>query len=182
MNNCFIPIRIDIYPLVKPIDEFLIDWPEKRMDKLVDKSFLNPKLLEYFEQKSIKIRENFIIWHWNLPGPKNPHTDGDWLSTEIVVKKRLCGINWNFTDDSWVEFYSTEGGKPVFSYRGEYDFSTTWENTENVISIWSGRGPVIFNPQIPHNIKGTGNKRLSITLRFYETYESLRDKLNVQLL
>jgi hypothetical protein len=179
MTECFKQIPIDMYPLSKPIQEFLFDWPEKRMDKLIDSSFLNPELLKYFTRKKIKLRENFIIWHWNLPGPENPHTDGDWHSDETVVKKRLCGINWNFSEDSYVEFYSTEGGKPTFSYRGKYDFSTTWENTDKVIDVWSGAGPVIFNPQVPHNVKGTGSKRLSMTLRFYETYESLRKKLNV---
>lgn len=181
MNECFIPLPIDIYPLIKPVNEFLVDWPEKRMDKLFDESFLNPELIEFFKQKNIKLRENFIVWHWNIPGPKNPHTDGDWFSTETIVKRRLCGINWNFTEGSFVEFYSTEGGNPVFSYRGEYDFSTTWENTDKVIDTWDNAGPVIFNPQVPHNVKAIDGitKRLSITLRFYETYESLRKKLNV---
>ena len=176
MTECFEQIPIDIYPLSKPIEEFLVDWPKNRMDRLVDSKFLNSKLLDYFNQRNIKVRENFIIWNWNIPGPKDPHTDGDWFSTK---SKRLCGINWNFSDDTYVEFYSTEGGIPKYSYRGEYDFSTTWENTDKVIDVWNGTGPVIFNPQVPHNVKGNSNKRLSMTLRFYETYDSLRKKINV---
>ena len=56
MTECFKQIPIDIYPLSKPIEEFLVDWPEKRMDKLVDSSFLNPELLKYFKRK----KSNFV--------------------------------------------------------------------------------------------------------------------------
>jgi hypothetical protein len=179
MTECFKKLPINIYPFIKPVEELLADWPKKRMDKLFDISLVNPELLDYFAQRYIKIRENFILWHWNLPGPIHPHTDGDWKSTDEIVKKRLCGINWNFTPGSCVEFYSTEGATPEFYHRGEYDFSTTWKNATKVIDVWDDEGPVLFNPQIPHNIKGPGRNRLSVTLRFYETYESLRAKLNV---
>ena len=92
----------------------------------------------------------------------------------------MCGINWNFTPKTRVEFYSTEGATPKFWYRSEYDFSTSWENTTKIIDVWDDEGPVLFNPQVPHDIKGDVGveKRLSMTLRFNETYESLRDKLN----
>lgn len=179
MTDCFKKLPIDIYPFIKPVEELLVDWPEKRMDKLFDITLINPELLDYFKQRDIKIRENFILWHWNLPGPFHPHTDGDWRSNEEVVRKRLCGINWNFTPGSWVEFYSTEGASPEFYYRGEYDFSTTWRNATKVIDVWDDEGPVLFNPQVPHNVKGTRKNRISVTLRFYETYESLKEKLNV---
>lgn len=189
MTECYRELLIKIYPLIKPVEEFLTDWPEKRMDRLVDKSFINPELLKYFDDRNIKIRENFIIWHWNISYNVDdatkkqiqtilPHTDGDWFSNDLIVRKRLCGINWNFTEDSYVEFYSSEGATPKFIYRSEHDFSTRWENATEIIDEWHGAGPVLFNPQVPHNVKSFDDKRLSITLRFYETYESLRDKLN----
>jgi len=181
MNDCFIKLPISIYPLIKDAHSFLEDWPEKRMDKLLDISFINPELLEYFKSRNISIRESFILWHWHI-SQKNrlPHTDGDWFGKENHVKKRLCGINWNFTPKTRVEFYSTEGATPKFWYRSEYDFSTSWENTTKIIDVWDDEGPVLFNPQVPHDIKGDVGveKRLSMTLRFNETYESLRDKLN----
>lgn len=180
MKECYLPIDVNgIYPLRGHLEHYLYDWPEKRMDKMFDIALLNPELVNFFQSKDVKIRENFIMWHWNIPGPKWPHTDGDWFSTGHHVKKRLCGVNWNFSPGTYVEFYSTEGGNPEFSYRGEYDFSTTWKDTDKVIDVWDGQGPVIINPQIPHNVKGTDGvkKRLSITLRFYETYESLMQKL-----
>lgn len=180
MNNCYVPIDVGgLYPLIGPVEQYLFDWPEKRMDKMFDYKLLNPELLDFFKSKDVKIRENFLMWHWNVPGPKWPHTDGDWFSENQHIRKRLCGVNWNFTPGSYVEFYSIEGGKPVFSNRGEYDFSTTWENTDKVIDVWASEGPVIINPQVPHNVKGVKGitKRLSITLRFYETYESILRKL-----
>lgn len=180
MKECYVPLDFEgIHPLRWPIEEYMRDWPEKRMDKMFDVSWLNPQLLEFFHRKDVQIRENFLMWHWHVPGPKWPHTDGDWFSPHHHVRKRLCGVNWNFTPGSYVEFYSTEGGEPVFSNRGVNDFSTTWTKTDNVIDVWDGWGPVLFNPQIPHNVKGIEGvtRRLSITLRFYETYESMMRKL-----
>jgi prophage antirepressor-like protein len=36
MNECYIELSIPFYPLIKPVEEFLDNWPEKRMDKLLD--------------------------------------------------------------------------------------------------------------------------------------------------
>jgi len=79
-----------------------------------------------------------------------------------------------------VAFYSTEGATPEVDFRSEYDFSTTWTGITEEVTRWDTPGPVVFNPQVPHMIKsGPGVfKRLSMTLRFYETYESLISKLN----
>ena len=186
MTEAFRHIKIDIYPLIKDVKEFLIDWPDHRMDKLIDICYLNPDLLKYFEKRNISIRSNFILWYWYINPPKHhlplkwPHTDGDWSSKDVTVKKRLSGINWSFLPGSRVEWYSPEGATPVFKYRSEHDFSTVWVDCDKVTDIWDDAGPVLFNPQIPHNIKGDPgvDRRLSMTLRFNESYESLRDKLN----
>lgn len=186
MTEAFRHIPIKIYPLKINVKELLVDWPEERMDKLFDISYLNPELLAFFKERNIDIRSNFILWNWyvnptanHLP-LNNPHTDGDWFSEEQFIRKRPCGINWNFSEGTRVEFYSSEGSKPVFKYRSEHDFSTIWLNCNKVIAVWDDAGPILFNPQIPHNIKGNPGveRRLSMTLRFNETYESLRDKLN----
>ena len=180
MNNCYTHINISIPPLLgNPLD-YTKDWPKGRQDKLCDKNLLNPDLLVFFQNKNIRIQEKFILWWWNTKVSRLPHTDGDWFSKEETVKKRPCGINWNFTPNTWVEFYSTEGATPVVDFRNDYDFSTSWENISVVIDKWNSAGPVIFNPQIPHMIKsGPGVfKRLSMTLRFYETYESLVEKFS----
>jgi hypothetical protein len=57
---------------------------------------------------------------------------------------------------------------------------TVWIDCDKVTDVWNDAGPILFNPQIPHNIKGDVgvDRRLSMTLRFNESYESLRDKLN----
>ena len=177
MIECFKHLPIKIYPFIKPVEELLVSSGQKRMDNLLDSSLLNPDLLDYFKERDIRIRENFIFWNWKLPSPGNPHTDGDWRLN--AVRKRLCGINWNFTPGSWVEFYSTEGATPEFIDRGGHDFSTNWKNATKVIDVWNDEGPVLFNPQIPHNVKGSISNRVSVTLRFNETYEDLRAKLNV---
>jgi hypothetical protein len=182
MNECYVELLIPFFPLTKPVEEFLDNWPEKRMDKLLDIKYINPEVLKYFNSHKIRIRENFILWKW-ITKPKwlrIPHTDGDWRS-EDNIRKRTCGINWNFTPKTRVEFYSKEGATPVFSDRGTYDFSTNWENCNQIVSIWDTPGPVLFNPQIPHDIKSEDDikQRLSLTLRFYETFESLKRKLNV---
>jgi hypothetical protein len=180
MNSCFEELPIKIYPLKeKNLKLYFHDWPENQQWRLLGIENLNPELLDFFKKKNIEIRENFIFWSWNTKQDKNPHTDGDWFSDDVVVKKRRCGINWCFTPGTWVEFYSTEGLNPEFRYRKENDFSTAWPGADKVIATWKTKGPVIFNPQIPHDIKSLDfiNNRKSITLRFYETYESLREKL-----
>lgn len=178
--------QLKMYPLKMDVKELLVGWPEERMDKLLDVSYLNPELLDYFKERKIEIRSTFILWYWYISPPSHhltlkwPHTDGDWFSDDVTVRKRLSGINWNFLPGSRVEWYSTEGTKPIFNYRSEYDFSTVWVDCDKVTDIWDDAGPVLFNPQIPHNIKGDAgvDRRLSMTLRFNESYESLRDKLN----
>jgi hypothetical protein len=182
MNECYIELSIPFYPLVKPVEEFLDNWPEERMDKLIDISYINPIVVEYFNSYEIKVRENFILWKWTTKPkqPRLPHTDGDWRSMGSF-RKRDCGINWNFTPRTRVEFYSKEGAIPTFNDRSVYDFSTDWENCNQIVDIWNTPGPVLFNPQIPHDIKSDDDitQRLSLTLRFYETFESIREKLNV---
>ena len=180
--------HLKMYPLKMDVSELLVDWPAERSDKLIHFSYLNPELLDYFKEKNIVIRHNFILWNWyinDFPDVKYmrkwPHTDGDWFSEEVIVRKRLCGINWNFSPGTRVEWYSTEDGKPKYMYRSEHDFSTKWIGCHKVVAVWDDAGPILFNPQIPHNIEGDIGvaRRVSITLRFEETYESLRDKLNV---
>ena len=64
MNECYIELSIPFYPLIKPVEEFLDNWPENRMDKLIDISYINPVVVEYFNSYEIKIMENFILWKW----------------------------------------------------------------------------------------------------------------------
>ena len=180
MNECYIELSIPFYPLIRPVEDFLYDWSEERMDKLINISYINPVVVEYFNSCKIKIREDFILWKWLTKHTRMPHTDGDWR-TDANSRKRTCGVNWNFTPRTRVEFYSKEGATPVFSDRGTYDFSTSWENCNQIVNIWDTPGPVLFNPQIPHDIKSDDDitQRLSLTLRFYETFESMKVKLNV---
>jgi len=182
MNECYIELSIPFYPLIKPVEEFLNNWPENRMDKLIDISYINPIVIEYLNSYEIKIRENFILWKWTTKPkyPRMPHTDGDWRSDD-TIRKRTCGINWNFTPRTRVEFYSKDGAIPSFDDRGTYDFSTNWKNCNQIVNIWDTPGPILFNPQIPHDIKSDDDitQRLSLTLRFYETFESMKVKLNV---
>jgi hypothetical protein len=180
MTQYFQNVNIDIPPLIGDPFDYTKDWPKGRQDKLYDKQFLNPALLSFFESKGIRIRENFIVWWWHTKVARYPHTDGDWFSPEELVKRRPCGLNWNFSPNTWVEFYSIEGATPKADFRSEYDFSTTWTGITKEVTRWDTSGPVVFNPQVPHMIKsGPGVfKRLSMTLRFYETYESLISKLN----
>lgn len=186
MNECYIELSLPFYPLVSPVEEFIIQLPNvngfPRLDRLLDIEFINPDLLQYFKDRNISIRENFILWNWAVkPGiARLPHTDGDWRNNDNI-RRRTCGINWNFTPGTRVEFYSREGATPVFEDRGKHDFSTSWENCNNIIDIWDTPGPVLFNPQIPHDIKSNDGirRRISLTLRFNETFESLKKKLNV---
>jgi hypothetical protein len=181
MNTCFEKLPIGIYPLKLPAWTYLENFPKNRMDCLLECDNLNPELIDFFTSKKIKIRENFILWYWRTDKQRDPHTDGNYFSDETTVKKRLCGINWNFSPGTRVEFYSTEGITPQFWHRGDYDFSTSWPGANKVIDCWDDAGPVIFNPQIPHDVKSDDRlkRRLSLTLRFYETYESLKEKLYV---
>lgn len=183
MTQYFQNVKIDIPPLIGDPFDYTKDWPNGRQDKLYDKQFLNPELLSFFDSKGIRIRENFIVWWWHTKVARYPHTDGDWFSPEELVKRRPCGLNWNFSPNTWVEFYSTDGATPEVDFRSEYDFSTTWKGITTEVTRWDSPGPVVFNPQVPHMIKsGPGIfKRLSMTLRFYETYESLIEKLNVDV-
>lgn len=138
--------------------------------------YLNPKLVDILVRSNIKLKD-FVCWNWDKKIEYRVHTDGNYFSD----KKRLCGMNWNFTEGTSVKFFSTETGEPVFRKSSEIDFSTYWvfEN-KSAVSEWSSAGPVIINTQVPHqisfNVDGV-NFRRSITLRFQETFETLYFKL-----
>lgn len=179
MDKCFVPLKISINPLRYDLIEYLKDWPNSTQNKILDNAYLNPELINFFKSLDISLRENFIFWFWNTQQNRYPHTDGDWNSDDHIIKKRQCGINWNFTRNSWVEFYEFPERGHEIKYFNDWDFSTVWKEADKIIAVWQDESPVIFNPQIPHMVKSHSliKKRASITLRFYEDYDSLIYKL-----
>jgi len=181
MNNNYVELKLDIFPFTHPVDHLLnTGWPENRMDKLHSIDFLNPELITFFRNHDVKLRDTFLLINWWTLRNRPPHTDGNWFSTDKIIKKRQCGINWNFTPGTWLEFYSMENAIPNFDPKGRIDDATTWSNANTVIDRWDSAGPVIFNPQIPHKVKSLPHiqRRASCTLRFEETYKSLCEKLS----
>lgn len=179
MNKCYTEFPIDIYPLVNQPEFYFKDWPYPRRDMPLDITHLNPELLKYFEEKQVHIGHNFLLWHWKVQEHHVPHTDGDWQLIGADRRKRLSGINWNFTPDTWVEFFSFDGMTPKLIHKNKDDFSTHWEGTPTQIDKWEGAGPVIFNPQMLHRVAAKKNvwRRVSMTLKFHESYEELVEKL-----
>lgn len=162
-------------PLITPIDKLATHTGMK----VADLKLLNPDLLEFFNKLNISCKD-FVIWVWSSKMKYPIHTDGDWFGTV----KRSCGINWNFSPDTEVVFYSTENGIPVFHQESTTNFATHWDFIGDPIKVaaWRGPGPVLFNPQIPHIISydnPTNSIRCSITLRFNESFESLYKKIEV---
>lgn len=144
---------------------------------IMSKEYINIDLIELLTSADIDLID-FVVWNWDRTKNYSVHTDGDYFSDN----KRLCGMNWNFTPTTSVKFFDSENGKPFFRKTSAIDFSTKWlfQSDPRVISEWSGSGPVIFNPQIPHQISFNDNEtrfRRSITLRFRETFLSLYEKL-----
>ena len=181
MNTCYIKLALDIFPFSHPVDYLLNnDWPENRMDKLHSTEYLNPELIQCFQENNVKLRNTFLMINWWTLRPRPPHTDGNWFSDDGVVAKRQCGINWNFTPGTWVEFYSEENATPKFDPKGRIDDATVWPDAKTVIDKWDTPGPVIFNPQIIHRVKSFPHiqRRVACTLRFDETFESLGEKLS----
>jgi len=181
MISCFCDLNLKIFPFNHSIESLFKDnWPENRMDKLFSIDYLNPTLVDFFRDHRVALRDNFLLINWWTLRSRPPHTDGNWFSDDKIVAKRQCGINWNFTPGTWVEFYSMENATPRFNPKGRIDDATTWENAEVVIDKWDSPGPVIFNPQMIHRVKSFPyiERRQSCTLRFEETYESLIEKLS----
>lgn len=181
MNQCYVELDIDLFPFSRPVDYLLNnDWPENRMDKLHSIDYLNPELIECFQENDVKLRNTFLMINWWTLKDRPAHTDGNWFSNDKIISKRQCGINWNFTPGTWVEFYSMENAVPCFNPNGSIDDATTWSNTNTIIDKWDTPGPVIFNPQIIHRVNSLPfiQRRVSCTLRFEETYESLIQKLS----
>jgi hypothetical protein len=144
---------------------------------IMSKEYLKVELIETLAFANIDLKD-FVVWNWDKTKNYRVHTDGDYFSD----KKRLCGINWNFTPTTSVKFFDSENGRPFSRGTSEIDFSTYWlfQGDPRVISEWSGFGPVIFNPQIPHQVSFNDYDtrfRRSITLRFRETFSSLYEKL-----
>lgn len=181
MNICYVELKVDIFPFKHSVDYLLSnDWPENRMDKLHSIDYLNPELINFFLENNVKLRDTFLLINWWTLKDRPPHTDGNWFSTDKIIQKRQCGINWNFTPGTWVEFYSSENATPAFDPKGRIDDATTWPDANIIIDKWTTFGPVIFNPQIIHKVKSLPHieRRTSCTLRFEETYESLCEKLS----
>jgi hypothetical protein len=152
-------------------------WGESEMSRTHNIDDLNPNLLEFFKQHNVRLLDKWILIHWYDDHRLSvPHTDGDRLTNDLI-KKRRCGINWNFTPGTWVEFYDDKSAVPYI--RSEDIGNTFWKNVDKIIDKWDTAGPVIFNPQIIHAVRGTQEhgRRISCTLRFYETFESITEKL-----
>jgi hypothetical protein len=181
MNICYLELNLDIFPFTHPVKYLLNnDWPQGRMDKLHSTEYINPVLIKFFQDHKVKLRDTFLMINWWTQRPRPPHTDGNWFSSDGIIVKRQCGINWNFTPGTWVEFYSMDNAIPDFNPKGRIDDATTWSNVDTIIDKWDTTGPVIFNPQIIHKVNSFPyiQRRVSCTLRFEETYKSLADKLS----
>jgi len=181
MIKCYQELNLNIFPFKQSVDFLLNDnWPENRMDKLHSIDQLNPELLDFFKLTGINIRETFLLINWRVHRPRPAHTDGNWFSGDKIVEKRQCGINWNFSPGTWVEFYSMENATPVYNPKGRIDDATIWPDVYKIIDRWDSAGPIIFNPQVPHRVNGLPDikRRVSCTLRFVETFESLEKKLS----
>jgi len=174
-NFCY--LNLNIFPFSKPLEEIMSkEWGVNEMSRLHGIEDLNPELIKFFDENKVKLRKSWILIYWWDDRFAPPHTDGDWFSDDII-KKRRCGINWNFTPGTWVEFYDSTTLTP---YKRPQDLlNTFWLGTSNIIDKWDTTGPVIFNSQIIHAVRGmdTAGRRISCTLRFYETFESLTEKL-----
>jgi len=180
MNDCFVPLNLKIFPLAHDVSEYLKEWPNDSQNKIYDISFLNPELILFFQNLKINLRETFIFWSWDTKKHRYPHTDGNWFPDEKIVAKRQCGINWNFTPNSWVEFYKFPDSLPEIKRFNDWDFASFWKDATEIIAVWGGsENPIIFNPQIPHMVRSheSVHRRTSITLRFHESYETLNEKL-----
>lgn len=150
--------------------------------KVIDESILSNELILFFKNHSIRLH-SCVLWQWDLLYQHDVHTDGNYL----FGPKRACGINWNFSLDTSVKFFSEEGATPILESTNSENFSTVWKyNNEPVeIAEWIGPGPVIFNPQIPHRINKINvdaKIRNSVTLRFNETFYELYFKLKKYIL
>jgi hypothetical protein len=138
---------------------------------------LSSALLLFFNQRKIKVL-SCVLWRWDLENYHDIHTDGNYFS-DI---KRSCGINWNFSPSTSVKFYSEDNGRPQLKNGNQENFSTSWiyDSEPPCTHEWTGEGPVLFNPQVPHRIHKIHDSekiRESLTLRLDESYESLYLKL-----
>jgi hypothetical protein len=155
-------------------------WNENQMSRYHSIDDLNPQLINFFKSNGVKLIDKWLLVHWWDDKEAQVHTDENndkkWLSNGKLIE-RQCGINWNFTPGTWVEFYDSENLTP---YKREQDLTNTFYLGETkIIDRWDTLGPVIFNPQIPHAVRGTktAGRRIACTLNFNETFDSIVTKL-----
>lgn len=175
MNQCYVELNLDIYPFKKTLTDMMSgEW--KRMSRQHYITDLNSELVDFFQDNNVRVADDWLLIHWYNDKKSIPHTDGDWFSDELT-KKRQCGINWNFTPGTWVEFYDSNEGIPYKRYQDHR--LTFWKNIGDIIARWDSSGPAIVNTQKVHAVRGTETygRRISCTLNFSETYESITDKL-----
>lgn len=175
MNKCYVELDLNIYPFKKDLKNMMLgEW--KSMSRRHHINDLSLELINFFHNNNVKLMRDWILIHWYDDKPSIPHTDGEWFSSD-PSKKRLCGINWNFTPGTWVEFYDSQH---AVAYKRHQDYTNVfWKNIGDIIAKWDTAGPAIINAQIPHAVRGTEihGRRISCSLNFLETYESITNKL-----
>lgn len=181
MIPCFCNLNLDIFPFKTSLEELMRQkWTENQMSRCHSIDDLNSDLINFFKSNDVKLIDNWLLIHW-WDDKENPvHTDGDnngnWFSANSIIKRNCC-VNWNFTSGTWVEFYDSENLTP---YKRKQDLTNTFYLGETkIIDRWDTLGPVIFNPQIPHAVRGTkiAGRRIACTLNFNETFDSIVTKL-----
>jgi hypothetical protein len=181
MIPCFCNLNLDIFPFKHSLEKLMSKkWGENQMSRYHGVDDLNPELIQFFKSNDVKLINQWLLIYWWDDKEAPIHTDGNndrsWVTNGNLVK-RECGINWNFTPGTWVEFYDSENLTP---YKRNQDLANIFYSGEpKVIDKWDSMGPVIINPQIPHTVRGTKNfrRRMACTLSFNETFESIISKL-----
>ena len=173
-------LNITTYPLIDKVEDIIATWPNKKTSGLLSTAqHLSPELLSVFSDANIIVDSGFMLMNLDLTeAPPMPITGGNY---EDIAQHRSGRIAWNFTLDTSVAFYEKGSSTPEFqppTLKYPYRSLTKWTGATTQVDLWTGAGPVLMNPQIPHLPTSLGNKHIVVTLGFKdETYDTLRTKL-----
>lgn len=162
-NTCFIHLNLPFHPLKYELNFYLNEENEK--SKLYGIDYLNPELVDFFNQSKIFLKKKWLLIIWQDKKQNPPHSDGF----------RKCGINWNFTPNTSLEFYSNDNAE---SFKiNEDPENVFWRNLSSPIAVWNTAGPVLINTSIPHGVSLNSKKRITCSLSFYQDYDTLKSLL-----
>ena len=175
MNNFCIDLNLSIDPLCVDVNTL----PKLNYNKLDQKKYINPELIDFFKSMSLEIEHVATFFT-----PKNfqfskIHIDNSGYKYSTYPNNQ-AKINWIYGGkDSLMNWYKLKPGsklfhKPILGFKQQDSYIDCNKEDVDLIHSQAVNFPSIVHVGIPHNITNYNEPRLCLTMVIKDTYSNTR--------